>query len=616
MGKILVDARDARFVLFEQLETHMLLSPELRAEYDRETLEMILSEAEKLAGGVLAACNKEGDRLGCRFEDGSVSVPASFKRAYMAFSEGGWNVISDSREVGGQGLPKTIEICCREFFEAANMSMSNYFNLTHAAGKLIEIFGTPEQKEVFLDKLYTAKWCGTMCLTEPDAGTDVGAVKTVARRNRDGSYSIKGTKLFITNGEHELTENIIHMVLARIEGDPEGTRGLSLFIVPKVRVGNGNLKEPNDVICTGIEEKLGCHGSCTCSLNFGDQDNCIGYLIGEERQGIMVMFHMMNEARLLVGSQGLAQGSAAYLEALRYAQERFQGVHFTNVRNPGAPIVPIIEHPDIRYTLMKMKAYVEGCRALVYFHAHSIDRVELTSSKDEKIRWQSIVELLTPVCKAYSSDRGFEICSAALQILGGYGYSKDFPIEQYLRDERVTQIYEGTNGIQAIDLLTRKIVMKDGSAFQCFLEEIDSLAASLKSRKRCLEYVSMMETYKSLLIEARSYLTEEMRSKNLGLALSKASRFLEFFGDVTLAWLWLWQMSLAEEKLDSLLHQRGMSKEDFDVGSPNDNELAFYAGKIQTGRFYFERLMPAIFGKVEEIKAKGENFLELAPECL
>jgi len=614
MAKTLIDTRDVRFVLFEQLEIDKCLSPELREEYDSETLEMVVNEAEKLAVNVIAPTNKDGDKIGCRFKEGKVSVPPSFQKAYDLVCEGGWNVISDPMESGGQGLPKAVEICCREYFEAANVALSNYMNLTHGAGKLIEIFGTSEQKENYLEKLYTGEWCGTMCITEPDAGSDVGAIKTSAERNPDGTYSIKGTKIFITGGDHNLVENIIHMVLARIEGDPPGTRGLSLFLVPKLRVSDGNIGEPNDVMCTGIEEKMGIHGSPTCSLNFGDEDNCIGYLVGKEQQGIMVMFHMMNEARQMVGSQGLGVGSAAYLEALSYAVERIQGVNFSQTRNPDAPKVPIIEHPDIRFSLMKMKALVEGCRGLVYYHAHCMDRAEIASTDEEKGRWQGMVELLTPVCKAYSTDRSIEICSAAIQVLGGYGYSSEFPVEQYLRDVRITPIYEGTNGIQGIDLLTRKVVMKKGSVFQTFLSELDKVIAKAGKLESLSEYASIMEKYKAVLEEGRDYLTKEMKEDS-GIAMSKATRFLEFFGDITLGWLWLWQVVLAEQKVQAILEQKGKTMEELDTANPGDKELAYYTGKIETGKFYLERVLPGVIGKLEEIKSEGEDFLQMAVDC-
>jgi len=616
LEKKLVDIRDVRFVLFEQLEVEKLLSHELKEDYDVDTLEMVINEAEKLALNVLAPANRDGDKAGCRFEDGEVLVPASFHNAYDLLSEGGWNTISDSLEVGGQGLPKAIEICCREYFEAANMSISNYLNLTHGAAKLIEIFGSSAQKKLYMEKLYTGKWCGTMCITEPQAGSNVGAITTSAKRNSEGTYAIKGIKLFITGGEQDLVENIIHMVLARIEGDPSGTKGLSIFIVPKLRVKDGDLGAPNDAICTGIEEKMGCHGSSTCTLNFGDEDNCIGELLGGEREGIKVMFHMMNEARQIVGSQGLAAASAAYLESLSYAKERIQGAYYTELRDPDAPEVPIVEHPDIRFNLMKMKAYVEGCRALVYYHAHCMDRLNLAASDEEISRWRTLVELLTPVCKAYCTDRGFEVCSAAMQVLGGYGYSSEFPVEQYLRDMRITPIYEGTNGIQAIDLVSRKILMKKGTAMDCYLEELDHVLSLARTKEHLSRYVSLMEKYRDILKQGVKSISEEILSPNAGLAMAKACKFLEFFGDITLAWLWLWQLMVAEEKLEVVLREKGLSREDLEINFPQDNELAFYEGKIQTGKFYMERMMPSVYGKLEEIKSEGGNFLKMNTDCL
>ncbi|MFC1822915.1 acyl-CoA dehydrogenase [Thermodesulfobacteriota bacterium] len=615
MAKTVIDSRDSQFVLFEQLQTDQLLAPDLREEYDLETLKMVVGEAEKVTLNAFAPSNKDGDKLGCRFEDGKVTLPESFYKAYGVYTEGGWNVISDSMEVGGQGLPKTIEVCCRDFFAAGNIALSNYLNLTHGAAKLIEIFGSPEQKEIFLEKMYTGVWCGTMCLTESDAGSDVGATKATAKKNDDGTYSIKGTKVFITGGEHDLTENIVHMVLARVEGDPPGTKGLSLFIVSKYKIKDGALGEPNDVLCTGIEEKMGLHGSSTCTLNFGDEDNCTGYLIGKQGLGIVVMFHMMNEARQIVGAQGLALGGAAYLEALSYAKERLQGPHFAQARNADAAKVPIIEHPDIRYTLMKMKAYIEGIRALVYYHGYCMDRTELAATDEEKAKWHGQVELLTPVCKAYSTDRGFEVCSSAVQVLGGYGYCSEFPVEQYLRDERITAIYEGTNGIQAIDLVGRKIVMKKGQAFKDFMTEVDRIMDQAGSHESLAPYAAMMKEYKTALEGATQFLIQEMSSKNAGLAMAKATKYTELFGDVTLAAMWLWQTGLALEKLDGTLKERGMSWDDFNPGAPPDGEIAFYAGKIQTGKFYLERIMPGTIGKAEEIKSRGEDYLKMSTEC-
>lgn len=614
MGKELVDVRDVRFVLFEQLQVDRYLSEDLRQDYDVETLGMVIQEAYKLALTALAPTNKDGDKLGCRFQEGKVLVPDSFKKVYALISEGGWNVVADAREVGGQGLPQTLDTCCREMFEAANIAFSNYMNLTHGAAKLIEIFGTPEQKETYLGKMYQGVWSGTMCLTEPEAGTDLGAIKTTATRNPDGTYSIRGAKIFITGAEHDLTENIIHMVLARVEGAPPGTRGLSVFLVPKFRVENGRIGPPNDVVCTGIEEKMGNHGSCTCSIHFGDNDGCIGYLVGREQEGIRVMFHMMNEARHGVGSQGLAVASAAYLQALAYAKERLQGVHYSKAREPDAPRVAIIEHPDVRYMLAKMKAYVEGCRALVYYHAHCMDRAASADSEAERNHWQGMVELLTPVCKAYCTDRGLDVCSLAVQTLGGYGYCSEYPVEQYLRDVKITAIYEGTNGIQAIDLVTRKIATKQGQLLKALLGEMERTIEKAKGCTATSSYASRLEQCKELLSRGAARILEEQRSGEAGTALSKATAFLEAFGDITLGWLWLWQLEVAQEGLERLLRAKGKNRESLRQGAL-DSEEAFYVGKTEAGAFYLERILPAATGKLECLNSRVQGFLEMGADC-
>lgn len=616
MAKKLIDDRDVRFVLFEQLHAVELLGEEIKEDYDQETLDMVIGEAAKLARSELAACNQDGDRLGCRFEDGRVYVPESFTQAYRLVCEGGWNVISDSLGSGGQGLPKAVELCCREYFQAANIAFTNFLNLTHGAAKLVEIFGSDAQRDLYLEKMFTGQWCGTMCLTEPQAGTDVGAVKTVATPKGDGSYGIKGSKLFITGGDHGLTDNIIHMVLARVKGDPSGTGGLSLFVVPKILVEGDDAGQPNDVECIGLEEKMGCHGSATCTLSFGENDACRGWLIGEQRQGIRVMFHMMNEARQLVGLQGVSMASAAYLEALAYAQERLQGPHFTQARNSEAPSVPISEHPDIRFSLMKMKAYVEGLRGLLYYHGSCMDQAALAQTPEEKARWQGRVELLTPVCKAFGTDRGFDVCTMAVQVLGGYGYTVEFPVEQYLRDVKITSIYEGANGIQAIDLLTRKITMGKGAALASFIEDIKATMAQARQIEGLALYADLLGTYKDLLAKASEHLVGELHSEAAGMALAKASRYLDFFGEVTLAWQWLWQMTLAAQKLAAHLKASGVSGDGFDPTAPPDGESAFYAGKVATGKFYLERIMPLAQGRFAEITSGGEDYLSLAMRCM
>ena len=364
------------FVLYEQLELEKLIKHEKFSGFNRKTLDLILSEARNLAIKELMPINAAGDREGCRFENGVVKVPESFHRAFKLYREGEWIAMLDDPEVGGQGLPVTIALAIAEYFNGANCAFGMYPGLCHGAGKLVEVFGTQHQKQLFLKNMYTGKWGGSMLLTEPQAGSDVGALTTSAVRNPDGTFSITGNKIFITGGEQNLTENIIHPVLARIEGAPAGTRGISLFIVPKIWVhDDGSLGEPNDVVCTGIEEKMGIHGSATCSLTLGGKGKCRGFLLGEENKGMKAMFHMMNEARLGVGLQGFSMASAAYMHALNYARERVQGKSLLSMMDPAAPSIAIINHPDVRRMLLWMKANVDGMRSFLYYVGSCFDRV-------------------------------------------------------------------------------------------------------------------------------------------------------------------------------------------------------------------------------------------------
>jgi alkylation response protein AidB-like acyl-CoA dehydrogenase len=365
MANLLVDERDVKFVLYEQLRVEELCESEPFKEFSREMFDMVLDAAQKLAEKELATINADGDAKGVVLENGQVKVPESFHQAYQLYCEGGWAALPVPQDMGGQGLPTAIYLATTEQFVAANQALMMYPGLTIGAARLIEKYGTDDQQRTYMDKMYTGEWTGTMCLTEPQAGSDVGALRTKATKNPDGTYSIVGNKIFISAGDHDMTENIVHMVLARIEGSPAGTKGISIFIVPKKRIEESGLVD-NDVITAAVEKKMGIHASATCALNFGEKDSCVGYLLGEENTGMKIMFNMMNEARLAVGFQGLAQASAAYMHALRYAKERFQGPEITRMRDATAPKVPIIEHPDVRRMLMWMKSVTEGIRALLY----------------------------------------------------------------------------------------------------------------------------------------------------------------------------------------------------------------------------------------------------------
>lgn len=442
--KLLADERDLKFVLYEQLHIEELCKYPQYAEFSQEVFDMVLDQAEKLAEKEMYPTNKIGDRQGCRFADGRVQVPEAFHKVYQLYCEGGWIAISDPPEVGGQGLPFVVANAALDFFSAANWALMMYPGLTHGAARLLQKYGTSELQEIYMYKMFSGEWGGTMCLTEPSAGSDVGNLRTRAVRRPDGAFNLQGQKIFISSGMHDLTANIVHMVLARIDGAPKGTRGISIFLVPRLRVDeSGNLVE-NDVACSGIEHKMGIHGSATCSLNFGENNRCIGYLMGEENKGMRIMFDMMNEARLFVGMQGLGHAGTAYLHALQYAKERLQGAPVEKMKDADAPRVPIIDHPDVRRMLMFMKSSTEAMRAMLHLTAYCIDRERVAETDEDRERFQGYVDLLIPICKSVGSDLGFRVCETAVQIYGGYGYISEYPVEQFLRDCKIASLYEGT----------------------------------------------------------------------------------------------------------------------------------------------------------------------------
>jgi alkylation response protein AidB-like acyl-CoA dehydrogenase len=422
-----VDVRDVKFQLFEWLPTKELLEQERFADWDAENVEMVIDEALKIAQEQMAPCNEDGDRIGAQWNDGVVTMPPSFHPVFNTVAEGGWIGLLANPEYGGMGLPEVVGTVVNEYFSGANVSLSLTLMLTRGAGAMIEHFGTEEQKGRYIEKLYMGQWGGTMCLTEPQAGSDVGASTTKAIKNDDGSYQITGEKIFITSGDQDLTENVIHLVLARTPDAPGGTKGLSLFIVPKIWVNeDGSLGDSNDVYCNNIEEKMGIHGSPTCSLVFGGKDGCRGYLLGEECQGMKLMFHMMNAARIEVGLQGCAAAGAAHQQALAYAKERLQSRHWKEMKNPDAPQVAIVEHPDVRRALLTSKGYTEAMRALLLQTSYYHD-LSMTLEGEEAEKYKAYVEILTPICKAWCSEWGVQVAHWCLQVHGGYGYTQRLP---------------------------------------------------------------------------------------------------------------------------------------------------------------------------------------------
>jgi len=590
MAQLIADRRDVDFVLHEQLQIGELSKNEKYTEFNKKTIDMIVSEARNLAIKEMLPTQKVGDEHGCKFENGKVTTPDEFKRVMKLFRDGEWLAMPESIDYGGQGMPKTLAMAAGDYFVGANFSFMMYPGLTHGAGKLVETFGTEEQKKLYLKKMYTGQWGGTMLLTEADAGSDVGALTTSAVKNEDGTYSITGAKIFISGGDHDLCENIIHPVLARIEGAPAGTKGISLFLVPKFRVNaDGSLGEFNDVVCTGIEEKMGIHGNCTCSLTLGGKGKCIGTLLGEENKGMRAMFLMMNEARLLVGLQGYTCASSAYLYAINYARERIQGKNLLQFMDPNAPGVSIINHPDVRRMLLNMKAYVDGMRSLLYFVAYCEDRAITATDEAEKEKWHGLIEVLTPIAKGYVTDRSFDVCSQAMQVYGGYGYIKEYPVEQLLRDCRITMIYEGTNGIQAMDLLGRKLGMKKGKPIMDLFGEIQKTITSAKARPELADVAGQVEKALNKLGEVGMHMGQIAMSDKVLTAFANAYPFMEVAGDVVMAWMLLWRSDIAAAKL-----------------ADNPKDAAFYKGQIKSLEYFANSVLPTTQGKMRAILAAND----------
>ena len=602
MAQLIADRRDIDFVLHEQLQIEALSEHEKYAEYNKKTIDLVISEARNLAIKELLPAQIDGDREGARFENGKVTVPASYHKAWELFKEGEWVALSDDPEWGGQGMPATLSLAANDYFIGANFAFMMYPGLTHGAGRLIHTFGTQKQKDLYLKKMFTGQWTGTMLLTEPEAGSDVGALTTSAVKNDDGTYSITGNKIFISSGEHDMAENIIHPVLARIEGAPQGTRGISLFLVPKIRVNDdGSLGEPNDVVCTGIEEKMGIHGNATCSLSLGSKGNCRGTLLGEENKGMRAMFQMMNEARLLVGLQGLACASTAYVYAVNYARERVQGRHLLKVLEDDAPDVPIIEHPDVRRMLMTMKVYVEGMRSLLYYIANCEDKIRISDKEEDRARYQGLIDLLIPVGKGYVTDKAFEVCSLGVQVYGGYGYIKEYPMEQLLRDCRITLIYEGTNGIQAMDLLGRKLGMNKGKPIMDLLGEVQKTIASAKSMPGLEALAAKVEAAVNKLGEVALHIGQKGMSPDTRMvAFAHACSFMEVCGDVVFAWLLLWRACIAAQNLEN-----GAKKKD----------IEFYEGQIKSAEFFAHSILPVSRGKMKAILESSSAAVDISADA-
>ncbi len=599
MPQQLTDRRDQEFVIWEQMNCAELLKYEKYKEFNRKICDMIITEARALAIKELLPLLAEGDAQGVHYENGAVNVPQSFHRVFKLVLEGEWNNLGVPIEQGGQGAPPFLAAAAAEYFLAANWPLYCYATLGNGTANMIHLYGTAEQKKMYVEKLTSAQWGGTMLLTESEAGSDVGALTTTAVKNPDGSYSLSGNKIFITNGEHDLVENIIHPVLARIEGDSPGTKGISLFIVPKYHVNpDGSLGERNNIVCSGVEEKHGIHASATCSMTLGGKGNCIGYLLGKEREGMKIMFTMINHARMSTGLQALTYGSASYLLAVNYARERIQGRDLENFADHSAPSVPIIKHPDVRRNLLWMKSYVDAMRSFFYFLTVRGTKARLADSEEERELNENIYSMLTPIVKDYLAVKGHEICIQAIQVFGGAGYTKDYLVEQYARDCKITTIYEGTSGIQAMDLLARKIGMKKGAVFMNFLAEIQNTVAQAKEANGLNHMAGQVEIVANRLGEIALHIGKKAMSPEFKVAFAHALPFLYAMGDTIMAWMLLWRAVVAIQKLD------GAKKKD----------VAFYEGQIKTAEFFINTELPVTLGKMNAIEASCAAALEIPDE--
>lgn len=575
------DLRDMRFVIYEQLDVLSMSRIPLYADFNRELYDMVLDEAARFARETLYPINGKGDRAGCKLEGGKVTTPPGYREAWQAFRESGWVSPGTPQEYGGQGLPAPVALAVGEIFSAAATAFAMYPGLARAAADLLIHAGDGWMRSTVVSRLISGEWGGTMCLTEPQAGSAVGDNRTQARPIGEGKYLVEGTKMFISAGDHDLTDNIIHLVLARTPEAPPGIKGLSLFLVPKFRFDpeSGALGEPNDVVCSGIEHKMGINGNATCVLNFGDTGNCQGWLIGEEGQGIQIMFHMMNEARIGVGLQGLAVGGVAYRFALAYARDRVQGTRIEDLKDALAPRVAIIEHPDVRRMLLWMKAHAEGIRSLLYTTAMYHD-LSMNGPEAEREGYKQLVELLTPICKAHSSDVGFEITEQAVQVFGGYGYCGEYPVEQYLRDSKIFSIYEGTNGIQALDLLGRKVAMGGGILLMRYMQEINEILEAARARPGLSGEIGDVEKARDLLGATTFQLAGFGAAGDRAYPVLQATPYLNLFGTVVLAMELLKQATVADRALEA----GGASLADADA--------RFYRDKVRTARFYIKTVLP------------------------
>ncbi len=579
------DLRESKFLIFEQFPLMPLLGKAPFENWGKDECSMVLDEAYKWCCDVIGPLNAIGDREGCSIVEGRVKTPTGFKDAWGALIQAGWKTLAAAPEYDGQNAPYGLTCMVEEFLCGANPAFNMYPGLAHGAAEVIAHFGTKVQKDLYVHRMLHGVWGGTMCLTEPHAGSDVGSASTTAKRLGDGKYAIKGTKIFISGGDNDFTDNVVHLVLARVDGAPPGTKGLSLFIVPRVRVNaDATLAEANDVTVASLEHKMGINGNATCVLNFGDEAGCIGELVGEaENVGIQQMFMMMNTARIGVGLQGVAVAGAAYLSALDYAKDRKQGASMTNWKDATAPRVPIIEHADIRRMLMEMKARTEGPRALVAKLAFHSDNARVLKGKDDAAAQyhQGQVDLLVPLVKAYSTDQAFKVCELAIQTFGGAGFIKDYPVEQHARDSKIFSIYEGTNHIQSMDLVGRKLPQNGGANLQAFLGDIARFISENEKHEKLGPLVKELAHAHEAVAGVAMRLLGWFQSGRMQLVPLAANRVLEMMSELCCTWLLCDAARISHDAIAKL-----------PPGEESQADRAFYEGKLHVATYAVHNILP------------------------
>jgi len=592
---MIVNRRDLDFVLYETLDLERILESERYADYDRESLDAMMDLCQTIAEDQFLPCAAKLDANEPQFVDGKVETISELKEAIGAYQEAGLCASAYDLDVGGMQLPWMMDQALNGMFVCANNPAHIYLFLTQGVANMLNACGSDELKRKYLPNLVDGNWFGTMCLSEPQAGSSLADIRTKADLNTDGSYSISGTKMWISGGEQDITENIIHMVLAKIPGSPPGVKGISLFLVPKNRVNDdGSIGDFNNIALAGLNHKMGCRGATNCLLNFGESGDSIGYLVGEPNQGLANMFHMMNEARISVGMSAVMTGLGGYLYSLDYARNRPQGRPLVN-RNPEEPQIMISEHADIKRMLMAQKAFIEGAQTLIYYCAELIDTKKLSDDKDQHQHIDLLLDLLTPICKSWPSEYCLEANKLAIQVLGGYGYTREYPVERLYRDNRLNHIHEGTWGIQGLDILGRKVRMHGGAAVSILRQEIQGTIDSAISHSELTSFCEQLETS---LLQVEETIDVVGKADDPSLALANATIFLDAMGHLVIAWMWLKQAVAAVEG-----KHKGNSKDD-----------AFYEGKIAAMKFFFNYELPKIKPNLELVAQLDSTCYDLTAE--